>query len=47
MFERIWKWYMQGLWTQEMVRQAYGKGVITEEQQERILADQGGLDDIN
>lgn len=32
MFEKIKKWYKQGLWTEQMVRNAVEKGVITEEQ---------------
>jgi uncharacterized XkdX family phage protein len=36
MFERIKKWYNQGLWTAEMVRNAVKKGVITEEQYKEI-----------
>lgn len=31
MKDKITKWYKQGLWTEEMVRQAVEKGVITEE----------------
>lgn len=31
MKERIAKWYKQGLWTEEMVKQAVNKGVITED----------------
>ena len=31
MFEKIKKWYKQGLWTEKMVRDAVAKGVITEE----------------
>lgn len=30
MFEKIQKWYKQGLWTKKMVENAYDKGVITE-----------------
>lgn len=37
MFEKIKKWYKQGLWTAEMVRNAVIKGVITEEQYEEIV----------
>ena len=37
MFERIKKWYNLGLWTEEMVRNAVDKGVITEEQYNEIL----------
>lgn len=38
MFERIKKWYEQGLWTEQMVRNAVRKGVLTEAQAEEILA---------
>lgn len=37
MFERIRKWHKQGLWTEEMVRNAVMKGVLTEAQAEEIL----------
>lgn len=37
MFEKIKKWYKQGLWTAEMVRNAVTKGVITEEQYREIV----------
>ena len=30
MFEKIQKWYNQGLWTKKMVENAFNKGVITE-----------------
>jgi uncharacterized XkdX family phage protein len=36
MFEKIKKWYKQGLWTAEMVRNAVEKGVITAEQFKEI-----------
>lgn len=32
MFERIKKWYSMGLWTEEMVRNAIVKNIITEEE---------------
>lgn len=38
MFEKIKKWYKQGLWNETMVRNAYIKDVITEEQLNEILA---------
>lgn len=38
MYERIKKWYKQGLWSVEMVRNAVLKGVITEAQAEEIIA---------
>lgn len=37
MFEKIKKWYKQGLWTEKMVQNAVEKGVITEEQAAEIL----------
>ena len=39
MYEKIKKWYIQGLWTEEMVQKAADKGVITHEQAADILAD--------
>jgi uncharacterized XkdX family phage protein len=38
MYEKIKKWYKQGLWTAEKVMQAVDKGVITEEQAKEILS---------
>lgn len=38
MFEKIKKWYRQGLWTDVMVRNAVNKGVITEDEANEILA---------
>lgn len=32
MFEKIKKWYKQGLWTADMVKNAVDKGVLTPEQ---------------
>jgi hypothetical protein len=37
MFEKIKKWYIQGLWTKEMVNNALYKGIITEEQRDTIF----------
>ena len=37
MYERIKKWYKQGLWTEAMVRNAVTKNVITEDQANEIL----------
>lgn len=37
MFEKIKKWYKQGLWTEEMVRNAVVKGVISEDEATEIL----------
>lgn len=41
MKEKIEKWYKQGLWSAEMVKQATKKGVITDEQCAEILAEEG------
>lgn len=38
MFEKIKKWYQQGLWTMNMVQNAQEKGVLTAEQVIEILA---------
>lgn len=38
MFEKIKKWYKQGLWNAKMVNNAVTKGVLTEEQAAEILA---------
>lgn len=38
MFEKIAKWYSQGLWTDEMVQNAVVKKVITEEEATQILS---------
>ena len=37
MFEKIKKWYSQGLWSADMVQTAADKGVITKEQAAEIL----------
>ncbi len=37
MFEKIKKWYKQGLWTIALVQNAVVKGVITEIQAKEIL----------
>lgn len=37
MFEKIKKWYKQGLWTEEMVMNAVDKGILTPEQAAEIL----------
>ena len=39
MQEKIRKWYQQGLWTAEMVRNAIGK-VITAEEAENIIKEE-------
>lgn len=37
MYEKIKKWYKQGLWSAEMVQNAVGKGVITQAQADFVL----------
>lgn len=37
MKEKISKWYKLGLWTEVMVRNAFNKGVLTEEDMNEIL----------
>ena len=37
MFERIKKWYHQGLWTDVMIHTAVAKGILTAEQEKEIL----------
>ena len=37
MFNKIKKWYEQGLWTEKMVNDAVAKGLITPEQVEEII----------
>lgn len=37
MYEKIKKWYVQGLWTADMVRTAVDKGVITSVQADEIV----------
>ena len=39
MKDKIAKWYAQGLWTEDMVRTAADKGVITEAEAEGILGE--------
>ena len=38
MFEKIKKWYKQGLWTEAMVQNALNKGIITQDQYAEIIA---------
>ena len=38
MFEKIKKWYKQGLWTEVMVNNAVAKGVITEAEANEIIS---------
>lgn len=42
MYEKILKWYGQGLWNETMVRNAATKKVITEEQMNNILNSKEG-----
>jgi hypothetical protein len=37
MFEKIKKWYMMGLWTEEMVTAAIDKGVLSVDEAADIL----------
>ena len=37
MFEKIKKWYSQGLWTEEMVQKAVEKGILSEKDANEIL----------
>lgn len=37
MKDKIAKWYKQGLWTVDMVKNAVNKGVITEEEYNEIV----------
>ena len=37
MFDKIRKFFNMGLWTADMVKTAFEKGIITEEEKERIL----------
>ena len=43
MYEKIKKWYKQGLWTEIMVRNAFKKVVITEAQLQEILGNEEGV----
>ena len=40
MYEKIKKWYKQGLWNETMVRNAFTKGVITEDQLNIIISEE-------
>lgn len=42
MYEKIERWYRQGLWTAEMVRTAADKGVITQAQANEIMGEDAG-----
>lgn len=38
MYDKIKKWYEQGLWSAEMVQDAVNKGILTEEQANEITS---------
>lgn len=38
MYEKIKKWYKQGLWTEAMVQNAVDKGILTADEAAEILA---------
>ena len=40
MYEKIKKWYIQGLWMEEMVKKAADKGVITQAEANEILGEE-------
>ena len=40
MYEKIKKWYMQGLWSGEMVQTAMEKGILTQAQFAEILSEE-------
>lgn len=37
MYEKIKKWYNQGLWTKEMVQKAFEKNILTSEEVGQII----------
>lgn len=41
MKDKIAKWYKQGLWTKEMVRNAVDKGILTEDDFNDIVGEGG------
>lgn len=41
MFEKIKKWYKQGLWSADMVQKAVEKGVITADEAATIFGKEG------
>ena len=41
MFEKIKKWYQQGLWDEEKVQNAVKKGVLTADEASEILSADG------
>lgn len=42
MFEKIKKWYLQGLWTVPMIQAAVAKKVLTAEEAAEILNSKAG-----
>lgn len=38
MFEKIKKWYKQGLWTKEMVNKAVEKGILSKEEAAEVMS---------
>ena len=40
MKEKIAKWYKQGLWTAEMVKNAVERGIITEDDYKEIVGEE-------
>lgn len=40
MYDKIKKWYTQGLWNEAMVRAALEKGIITAEDADSILKEE-------
>lgn len=40
MYEKIKKWYKQGLWSAEMVQNAVAKGALTETEAAEILKEE-------
>lgn len=40
MFERIKKWYKQGLWSAVMVQNAVSKGILTADEAVEILSEE-------
>lgn len=43
MFEKIKKWYLQKLWTEQMVLKAAEKGVLTQQEAQEILCKEDEL----
>ena len=45
MYEKIKKWYEQGLWSKAMVKNAVDKGIITPEEYETIIGKESEADE--